>query len=431
MAKLTKEFVEEIEAPVTGQRIYRDEDVLGLGVRVTMKSKSYIFEKRIGGNNRRVTIAKCSEMSLECAKKQACIMLGEIAKGNDPRTGRRINTLNDITLREVLQKFLEIKPIRKATKRNYSSAINRHLEDWLDMPITAISKDMIEQRHRELTDRPNRLKTSGHGRANKTMKMLRALINFASDRFGTEDEPLIKSNPVDRLSQNGSWHRIHPRQRIIPDHKLKVWYQAVRALKSEVTHDLLIFLLLTGMRIGETKKLKWSFVDFENEILVVPRELTKSDREHRLPLSDFLMKLLKKRHVYREINSDWVFQSSRLRNKHISGNAAIVSRVSAVSGVNFSYHDLRRTFLTMGEKLDVPHYILKRLVNHSVSNDITGGYLVLDIERLRSQMSRITSAFLDLLEIDCSETKKWMPVRESNFTEAIQLSIPFEDFRNM
>lgn len=64
-----------------------------------------------------VSSAKCSEISLETAKKQACIMLGEIAKGNDPKSGKRINSLNDITLREVLQKFLETKPLRKDTDK--------------------------------------------------------------------------------------------------------------------------------------------------------------------------------------------------------------------------------------------------------------------------------------------------------------------------
>lgn len=45
--------------------------------------------------------------ALETAKTQACIMLGEIAKGIDPATGKRINVVSDVTLQEVLQKFLE------------------------------------------------------------------------------------------------------------------------------------------------------------------------------------------------------------------------------------------------------------------------------------------------------------------------------------
>ena len=350
MSKLTKQFIElEIQAPITGQRFYRDEDLPGFAIRVTRNSKSYILEKRVDGTNRRITIGKCREMSLDFAKKQACIMLGDIAKGNDPKTGKRINTLSDITLREVLQKFLDIKPIRKDTQRNYHYSINKHFNDWLDIPITSITKDMVEQRHQELTVSPNRLGTSGHGRANNALKKLSALINFASDRYGTEEEPLIKTNPVSRLSRNRSWHRIHPRQGIIADHKLKDWYRSVGTLQHEVARDFMVFLLLTGMRFGETRKLKWSYVDFENRILTVPRELTKSDREHRLPLSDFLVALLKKRYIYRK-HSEWVFQSARLKDKPISGGVGIARRVRAKSGIKFTFHDLRRTFLTMGEK---------------------------------------------------------------------------------
>ncbi|MBX9569251.1 MAG: tyrosine-type recombinase/integrase, partial [Candidatus Obscuribacterales bacterium] len=109
------------------------------------------------------------------------------------------------------------------------------------------------------------------------------------DRTGLElpeSEPLIRTNPVLRLSRNRSWHRIHPRQDIIPDHKLTIWYGAICSLPQEVIRDFLIVLLLTGLRVGEAKRLTWSQVDFENGILIIPREQTKSDREHRLPLSD-------------------------------------------------------------------------------------------------------------------------------------------------
>ncbi len=282
---------------------------------------------------------------------------------------------------------------------------------------------MVEQRHQYLTVSPNRLGTSGHGRANNALKKLSALINFASDRFGTDDEPLIKVNPVSRLSRNRSWHRIYPRQGIIPDHKLKVWYHSVCALQHEVARDFIIFLLLSGMRCGETRKLKWCHVDFENKILNVPRELTKSDREHRLPLSDFLVTLLRKRYIYRK-TSEWVFQSSRLKNKPLSGSAGIVRRVSATSGIKFTYHDLRRTFLTMGEKQNIPHYALKRLVNHSLSKDVTDGYLVLDIERLQQHMTLITNAFLDLLGINDSSKRDWKPADEPATAEFSQLAIP-------
>jgi hypothetical protein len=129
----------------------------------------------------------------------------------------------------------------KSTSRN-------RCVNFVDKPITAITKDMVKQRHHELTISPNRLGTSGHGRANNALKKLSTLINFASDRYGVDDEPLIKTNPVTRLSRNRAWHRISPRQGIIVDNNLKPWYRSVATLQHEVTRDFLIFLLLTGIQ---------------------------------------------------------------------------------------------------------------------------------------------------------------------------------------
>ena len=54
----------------------------------------------------------------------------------------------------------------------------------------------------------------------------------------------------------------------------------------------------------------------------------------------------------------------------------------------------RRTFLTMAERLGFSYVILKKLANHSGRNDTTFGYIVVDIERLREPMQRITIEFL-------------------------------------
>ena len=57
-------------------------------------------------------------------------------------------------------------------------------------------------------------------------------------------------------------------------------------------------------------------------------------------------------------------------------------------------HDLRRTFATIAESLDVPSYALKALLNHKSGNDVTGGYLVITTERLRDPMQKIESYIL-------------------------------------
>ncbi len=56
----------------------------------------------------------------------------------------------------------------------------------------------------------------------------------------------------------------------------------------------------------------------------------------------------------------------------------------------FISHDLRRTFATIAESLDLSAYALKRLLNHKMGNDVTAGYIMRDAERLRKPMQQIT-----------------------------------------
>jgi integrase len=66
------------------------------------------------------------------------------------------------------------------------------------------------------------------------------------------------------------------------------------------------------------------------------------------------------------------------------------------SGVSFCFHDLRRTFISIAETLDIPHYALKALLNHSMGNDVTSGYICMSTVRLREPMQLIADKILEL-----------------------------------
>jgi hypothetical protein len=59
-------------------------------------------------------------------------------------------------------------------------------------------------------------------------------------------------------------------------------------------------------------------------------------------------------------------------------------------GFSFTIHDLRRTFITIAESLDISAYAVKRLVNHKMNSDVTAGYIMNDVERLRKPMQQIS-----------------------------------------
>jgi integrase len=63
--------------------------------------------------------------------------------------------------------------------------------------------------------------------------------------------------------------------------------------------------------------------------------------------------------------------------------------VAEATGIRVSAHDLRRTYITVAESADISPLAMKALVNHSLGNDVTSGYVVMTAERLREPAQRV------------------------------------------
>jgi len=59
--------------------------------------------------------------------------------------------------------------------------------------------------------------------------------------------------------------------------------------------------------------------------------------------------------------------------------------------VTFSPHDCRRTFATIAEAVSLPMSMIKRMMNHATTNDVTGGYIVTESETLRQAINKVAS----------------------------------------
>lgn len=144
-------------------------------------------------------------------------------------------------------------------------------------------------------------------------------------------------------------------------------------------------LLFTGMRRQEGLSLKWENVDFQEKVITVPE--TKSGRPLVIPMSEYVCALLEVRKKRTE-DSIWVFPS-RGKTGHLVEPKKSVAWVGNKSGVTFMLHDLRRTFITIAESLDISAYAVKQLVNHGSGNDVTAGYIIMNVDRLREPMQKI------------------------------------------
>lgn len=128
----------------------------------------------------------------------------------------------------------------------------------------------------------------------------------------------------------------------------------------------LTFLLFTGLRRGEASSLKWKDIDFNDRTFTIQK--TKNGDPLTLPIGDHIFELLQDRWGHYG-NYDYVFPGSG-KSGHLAEPKKGIYRVAETTGINFTCHDLRRTFITIAESLDISAYALKRLVNHRVS-DVT------------------------------------------------------------
>lgn len=399
MPKLTKLFISSIKPPDKGQIFFRDSSLIGLGLRVTPSSCCYIVEARVNGVLRRITLGKVSQLTPTAARKKAQKLLANMAAGKDPTIEKAKKKIRGVTLQEVLDHFLAVRILKPNTVRTYRQMVPRCLGDWLNLPVTAITREMVEQRHMSLR-RPTQQGTSGEAQANTVMHILGTLLNFAAANYEIDGKPILLVNPVKRLSNNRRWYPHRRRQSIIPDHKLPAWFAAVMELRHQKVKDYLMLLLLTGLRRTEGATLRWEDIDFQSKVLRVRAELAKNGNEHRLPLSDYLYEMLHRRYLERR-DSEYVFPGHGGKH-HMVDSDHVIEGVAAKADCPFMLHDLRRTFLTLAERLALPYVVLKKLANHAGRNDTTFGYLVVDVERLREPMQMITNEFLRM----CNQEKE-------------------------
>jgi len=422
---LTIKSVERLRAPTkTGKPILYWDDgpraVRGFGVLCSGKThaKTYVVQRDLpNGRTRRATIAGANEISLDKARTEAAELVAAMRKGIDPKAARQ----KALTLAGALDAYREARAhlLRPRTELHYRATVERHLKDWLDLPLAEITRDMAEKRHREIAEAveaahraaaaehakrhearakrvaksypeaaarhrakaaaaAGRAPASGHVAANNSMRILRMLWNFAADR-----DPTLGPNPV---RDRKLWFKVPRRERHVPDDELPKFYKAVLALENQVQRDYLLLLLFTGLRRREAAQLRWTDVDLPKRVLRIPAAVAKADRKLDLPLTDVVHDILVARRALGD--GKFVFPGNS-KSGHIEEPKFALAQVAAACGVTVSVHDLRRTFLTVAESAEISPLALKALVNHSLGSDVTSGYIMMKVDRLREPAQKV------------------------------------------
>lgn len=387
MAKTVLAFTEArikaIQPPVSGRVEIYDTEVPKLCCRVTTTGhKAYVV---VGWDNQRqrgirVTIGTVSDLTVKSARELAIKTLSDLKSGIDVMARRRHDKTARMTLETLLAEYLASRDLRQRTQDEYRIVLERHFADWKPLPVTKITEKMILDRHKLLTG-------IGTTTANSAMRVLRLLLRYA------HAIEIIDTVPIDVLSRARLWHKPRRKKRIIPSDRLAEWLEAVEALDNVRTKTFLLTLLYMGFRSTELRNVRWEDVDLKShritlhdtkngEILSLPLPTTLHDHYERL-----------KKQTGR---STWVFASEISPDQPFDSPKRAVKSICVSTGIEFSPHDLRRTFATVAESVGVPLTLIKRLLNHSTDDDVTTGYIRTEINTLRDAIEQIALAITNL-----------------------------------
>ena len=389
---------------------YFDKELPCFGIRVSSRTKTYFVLSRVNGKKSRVVIGKHGTITADEARKKAKGKLQELSEGVDLNKQKARNRAEKVTLGEVLDQYIADKDLRPNTVLDYRKVLRLYVSDWLKKPMIHITSEMIKIRHKKI-----KIKI-GPIPANKLARYLRLLFNYAIRDPSIELD--LVTHPV--VVQWGEEKR---RKTHLTPSQLEVWVRAVKKLPSAMMQDYFMLLLYTGLRKNEALSLEWSNVNVDEGYFVIPGDVSKNKDDHYLPITKQLEVIFKRRADLRE--NKFVFPGVG-KTKHLAEPRKQIVRVKYETqkilnmvdtdadwkefisrtpeenihpGLKFCNHDLRRTFSTIAESL-VSYSQLKQLLNHSTKDDVTAGYVILEVDRLRIPAQNIAD------EIDALSAKK-------------------------
>ncbi|MGB8078562.1 MAG: integrase arm-type DNA-binding domain-containing protein, partial [Gallionella sp.] len=265
----TKANLESLPIPASGRVEYQDARTPGLKIRVTPNDvKTFCVLKRVkGGAPLRTTLGRFPEMSIEQARRQAAVILAEIAEGGNPAEIKRALKAEP-TFADLFKLYFERHAkVHKKSAGKDAQQYKQFLESPLGKKkISAITRDTIATIHSKIT-------SDGHPAvANRVLALLSVVFNRAIEWGVTQ------TNPCTNLRRN----REISRDRFLQSDEFPRFVTALHTEPNPTIHDYILVSLFTGARRSNVLSMKWSEVNLAEGTWRIP--MTKNGTPQIIPL---------------------------------------------------------------------------------------------------------------------------------------------------
>lgn len=360
--------------------------VAGLQLQVTPTgSRSWICRLTVGGKRRDVGLGAFPGVGLADARRLAREMRESAARGIDPVAERQAAKdalaaaqAGRITFDGAVAQFLAA---REGGWRNakHRAQWASTLQTYASPSIGALPVEDVRLEHVCKVLEPIwSIKTET---ASRLRGRIEAVLDWAAVRgFRHGENPARWRGHLDKLfpaPKKLAMVEHHPAVRLDDLHGF------IRDLRQRdgIAATALEFLILTAARSGEVRGATWSEIDFANRTWTIPGTRMKAGKEHRVPLSDRAIEIL--RSLPAGGADDPVFKSPRGKFFSDMSISAVMRRMDREEVP----HGFRSTFRDWAaERTNYPREVAEMALAHVIGSAVEAAYRRGDLFEKRRRM---------------------------------------------
>jgi integrase len=175
--------------------------------------------------------------------------------------------------------------------------------------------------------------------------------------------------------------------------------------------------VLAGVRSGEARLATWAEIDLQSNTWTIPGSRMKEGIEHRVPLSDAAIKLL--RQMPRIAGCDWIFPGAKNQALSDMSLLAVIKRMHSAAtpwidpsdGRVITVHGFRSTLRTwLAEATSFPREVCEYVLAHSLPDKVEAAYSRGDLFDKRVM---VMQAWADYCSTPSPTTATVTPIRGS------------------
>ena len=323
-----------------------DTRVAGLGVRVRPKGgASFVLLTKVEGRSRRVALCRVASKAVEEVRRQCHALMAAEASERTAKPSNEAPLFRDFVAGQWSE--LQYATYKPSTRKGVRWSLDRQLlPAFGSTPLDRITRAKVLNWF-------NSYSQSAPGGANHSLGLLTQILNLAVACGHIDTNPahgvLMNRRPaLSRFLSREELRRLHL---VLDEHSRKSEGLSQQA-------DIIRLLLLTGCRLGEILKLRWSEVD--GNLLTLADSKTGPRTVHLSARARYIVEHQPRR------ESVFVFPSPKNASRPRGQSLRLWDSARREAGIkDVRLHDLRHTFASHAVMNGVPVPVVARLLGHA------------------------------------------------------------------